>query len=269
MGSDRPPVPSVDERLAALFRMAGYEVQQAASPVHGAIGWLATPGTGRVRSKTYLRALSGPPSSVEATLVELDAARGATQARQAFAVVMEGRLPEEYAPDLAKRSSHVLTLRRWLLEISGIAEGVRSLADLAMGSEAFTAYLPRRGRLDGGEEVLVEPFIEAWAAGSDRPMLIVEGPERSGKSTVINAAIIRAAVRFVESPEGVAPLYLAVEGRPIHRAALELGLFAPVALPGMPPPATAQGWRCLVEATNTPGVPPPEVKCVHLALLPR
>ncbi|HSO00345.1 MAG TPA: HAMP domain-containing sensor histidine kinase [Candidatus Nanopelagicales bacterium] len=186
------------EKVAAVFRLAGYEVEQRVGTAPGTIDWFAVARTGFVRTRTLFRALPHPPESPDAVLDGLEAARAATGADRAIAVVMEGGLPSGYEPDLARIASNLLTFRRWFLEVSGVADAMR---ETVRREESPTLYLPRRARLSSGEEVQVEPFLDEWSQAERGPTVAIQGGKYSGKDTVLYFTVYRAALRYMERPE--------------------------------------------------------------------
>jgi signal transduction histidine kinase len=267
---------SPEERIAAIFRHADHEVQQAVGLEPGTVDWFATPRSGFVRPRTYFCVMPAPPESIETTLVELEAARAARGADRAMAIVMAGTLPSGYAPDLHHRIANVLTFRRWLLEISGVAEEARSFAQ----AHSSTFYLPRRARLSSGEEVQVEPYIDAWAERRERPTLIVEGPPLGGKTFVIRHAVERAATRFARDPESTTPFTslaglsasdLGSSSSP-RSVALDEGFLIPAlrdGRPGLAYDVAASGrWHGLFEANHDGSFADFGVDAIRLELLP-
>jgi signal transduction histidine kinase len=207
MASSPPSPPhSPEERIAELFRRADHEVQQTVGLEPGTIDWFATPRSGFVRPRTYFRALAVCPDDIRAILDGLEAARTARGADRAMVVVMTGALPSGYAPDLHHRTTNVFTLRRWLLEVSGVAEQVRGIAQSYASRGGHRAYMPRRGRLSSGDEVQVEPYLDAWVERAGRPTLLVKGAALGGKASVITQTVCRAALRFEQEPEAATPL---------------------------------------------------------------
>lgn len=238
------------ERIAAIFREAGLEVDRRVAADPGRVDWFAIQRTGAGRPRTLFRALPHPPERPEVALAELEAAREATGADRAIGVVMEGALPDGHAPDLTRCPSNLLTFRRWFLEVSGIAEEVRELLRDVERSGDLDLYLPRRARLGTGEEVQVEPYLDAWAEAESGPSLVIDGPVYGGQSAVLRLAAYRSARRFLAQPETVRPLVL-IRPNTLWRwfeEALRFDLIIPV--------IHGSSWfgrhvkRCLVEADS-------------------
>ncbi|KYF64064.1 hypothetical protein BE04_48180 [Sorangium cellulosum] len=275
MEDERRTPPSLEARVTEVLEACDYEVQQAVGLEQGVIDWFATPRSSFVRPRTYFRVLPRSPEDLNETLAELESARVARKADRAVAIVMSERLPGGYAPDLVGRTSNVLTFRRWLLEISGIAEDARQRAQPSEQERRGQTYLPRRGRLADGAVVPLEPFIEAWMDRPDRPMLVIEGPPGSGKQAALKHAIDRAAVRFSHDPEqatllvDIANMYLAS----VMQIALDTGAVVPVITRSSllrAAPMQEQAWRCLLTArmADTLGPPPPGIGVVRIVLVP-
>lgn len=270
----RRPV-SLEALVTEVLEACDYEVQQAVGLDQGVTDWFATPRSGFIRPRTYFRVLPRSPEDLDVTLAELESARVARKADRAVAIVMSERLPGGHAPDLVGRTSNVLTFRRWLLEISGIAEHARQRAQPSKQERREQAYLPRRGRLADGAVVPLEPFIEAWIDRPDRPMLVIEGPPDSGKQTALDHAIDRAAVRFSHDPERATLLvdvpYMSVSS--VVRIAFDAGALVPAITRSTLLRAASMEdlrWRCLLTASEADalGSPPPGIDIVRIALVP-
>lgn len=276
MEEDRRTPPSLEARVTEVLEACDYEVQQAVGLEQGVIDWFATPRSGFIRPRTYFRVLPRSPEDLNETLAELESARVARKADRAVAIVMSERLPGGYAPDLVGRTSNVLTFRRWLLEISGIAEHARQRAQPSKQERRGQTYLSRRGRLADGAVVPLEPFIEAWVDRPDRPMLVIEGPPGSGKQAALEHAIDRAAVRFSHDPEQATLLLMHIPDMSltaVMQIALDAGAFVPVITRSpllRAAPMQEQAWRCLLTASeaDTLGLPPPGIGVVRIALVP-
>jgi len=213
---------SPESKVAAVFREAGFEVEQRVGAEPGTVDWFAVPKTGFLRPRTYFATLLQPPEELESALAALDTRREATGADRAIGIVMEGSLPEGYEPDVVRRASNLLTFRRWFLEVAGLAEEARELVRSVEQAGEHDLYLPRRARLKSGEEVQVEPFLDAWAQADEGPTVWIVGTPASGKSTVLRLAAYRAAQRFAAHPE-TTPL-LSSSTTPLARHAMLLGL---------------------------------------------
>lgn len=275
MEEERSRPRSLEARVSEILEACEYEVQQAVGLEQGVTDWFATPRSGFIRPRTYFRVLPQPPEDLNATLTELESARVARRADRAVAIIMNGRLPDGYAPDLVGRTSNVLTFRRWLLEISGIAEEIREWAQRSAQERRGQTYLPRRGRLADGTVVPLEPFIDAWVERPDRPMLVIEGPSGSGKSTTLFHAIRRAALRFSQDPDRNVPLVEISYPRnhAVVRIALEVGAIVPVIAQSSrlkAEPMQEQRWRCLLRGSEADSLdlPPPGIRVVRVALVP-
>lgn len=198
---------SPEERIAELYRRAGFEVRRAVGESQGSLVWLATPTRGSQRSTTLFRALPAAPDEPRRWLTELEATRRAIGAEQALGVVLEGPVPSIDAREVTPSHAHarLITFRRWLLEVSGIAAYVRELIRRYERSDLATFYVPRRARL-GQSEVDAELVLEDWIErGNDRSMIIA-GPITSGKTRFLLHAAQSAGLRFESDPDRATPL---------------------------------------------------------------
>ncbi|UQA57251.1 sensor histidine kinase [Polyangium aurulentum] len=212
------------ERVAAVFRESGYEVEQRVGDAEGTVDWFAIPKTGFVRPRTYFRTLPEPPEDVGAALAELEADREKTGADRAIAIVMAGKLPAGYELDLIGRTANLITFRRWFLEVSEIADQVREYVQRFERSGDHEGYLPRRARLASGQEIDVDGYIDAWLEDADAPSLIIEG---SGATTTLNQAVYRAAKRFQSDPENVTPFMVLFGEISLHIFTAQAGFAVP------------------------------------------
>lgn len=239
------------EFVAQVYRVAGFEVERRVGAEPGAVAWFAIAATGFPRTRTFFRVLPTVPADLERELSELTAICLATGADRAIGIVWQGELPEDYEPDLATANSSALfTFRQWFLEVAGIADrtrkSVRETAPAAAG-----LYLPRRARLDSGEEVDVDAFIERWAESPDVPTLLLMG---AGRRTTAQHAAWSAARRFTERPNAVTPFIWSYV-RPIHVPFAVV--VADARLCDLPPPARSLlVWSraSRKELLTTPGV---------------
>lgn len=198
--SDDPDKLLPQEKVAAVFSLAGYEVERRVGAEPGTVDWFAVRWTGNVRSMLLFCVLPSPPESPEAAVVNLEGRRRATRADRAIGIILKGTLPVGVAADVAVRPSTLVTFRRWFLEISGISDKARALVRDIERSGDHELYLPRRARLDTGEEVQVEPYLDAWAQDDAGPSILVDGPTYSGRTTVLRQAAYRSARQFLEQP---------------------------------------------------------------------
>jgi hypothetical protein len=263
---------SPELQVARLFRLAGHEVTQAVGEEPGTVDWFATPREGFVRPRTYWQAWRTCPERLDEALEALERARVAKHADRALGVVIEGGLTEGYAADLERKTANVLTFRRCVLEVSGIADSVRRVARLS-GAGLRHGYVPRRARLDSGAEIQVEPYVDAWLEQVARPTLVIDGPARSGKSTVITAARIRSAHRFVEDPDNTRPLVHPVAGDapPLgstYWLARDVGAIVAVTIRGSSASDIAGGPGSLEEGGDDTRLSEPGAEVVRMALLP-
>ncbi|WP_437668845.1 sensor histidine kinase [Sorangium sp. So ce131] len=231
MDVTEPPEPfaglSPQEKAAAIFREADFEVEQRVGVTPGTVDWFAVPRTGFIRPRTYFRALTQPPEDPDAVLAELEAAREATEADRAVAIIMAGSLPRGYEPDLARRRSNLLTFRRWIFEILDVRQELQGFVQSHERSHQGAPYLPRRARLDSGETVQVEPYIDAWAQAETGPSLILGGHDHESGEAVLWQALYRAAVRHLKEPDTSRPLLISYRQRSLTRLGILLGLLIP------------------------------------------
>ena len=169
---------------------------------------------------------------------------------------MEGGLPREYVPDLLGRKANLLTFRRWLFEVSGLMEDLQDFCKLHERQKESEPYLPRRARTNSGEEVALEPYLDAWVEQGG-PRLVLTGPEHSGKTTVLEEARYRAARRFLRDPENVIPLIEEAEDRSSSPkfVVVEEGMAVPMAhgpMGGLLMMHLQSHWRCIAEGPLPP-----------------
>lgn len=195
-----------EQRVARLFEAAGYEIAQAVGRDPGTVDWYATPRAGLVRPRTYWRVWHRVPAEPEAAMVDLEQARIARTADRALAVLVSGRLPEDYETDLHGRTSNIVTYRRLALEISGIADQVRDHVKRYEQEYGVAYYLPRTAQTRAGTVVDAIDYIKEWAQGDQRSDLVVTGSAFSGRSTVIERARYETGLQFISDPETIRPI---------------------------------------------------------------
>ncbi|MDC0749863.1 sensor histidine kinase [Polyangium mundeleinium] len=196
------------EAVAQVYRAAGFEVERRVGDAPGTVEWFAS-STGFPRVRTYFRVLPKVPEDLARELAELTAICQVTGSDRAIGIVLEGELPEGYEPNLATATSAALiTVRQWVLEVTGIATKARELVR-TMDAAAAGLYFPRRARLTSGEEVDADVFIARWADESVDSTLIVVGP---GKRTTVSHAAWSLARRFEERPDVVTPPIMSYAG---------------------------------------------------------
>jgi signal transduction histidine kinase len=216
-----------EQRVARLFEAAGYEIAQAVGRDPGTVDWYATPRAGLVRPRTYWRVWHQVPAEPEAAMVDLEQARIARKADRALAVLVSGRLPEDYETDLHGRTSNIVTYRRLALEISGIADRVRDHVKQYEQHYGVDYYLPRTAQTPVGTVVDAIDYIKEWAQGDQRHDLVVIGSAFSGRSTVIERARYETGLQFISDPETIRPIVNYIGSAVAHEAfQVHFALFA-------------------------------------------
>ncbi|AKT38654.1 sensor histidine kinase [Chondromyces crocatus] len=211
-------------KIAEVFRLAGFDVERGVGTEEGTVAWFAVPTSGFVRPRTLFRALPSPPDALDEALDALEGARKAMNADRAIGVVMSGELPEGYAPDLDGSACGIFTFREWFLTISGITDELNALIRNVEQSKEDTFYIPRRARLESGEEVGVESFIDDWVRAADGSSLRLNG-DRDAVASVLRLASYRAA-RRVGTERALLDVNRASWG-PLSQLAVALGLVIP------------------------------------------
>ncbi|KYF55749.1 hypothetical protein BE04_51025 [Sorangium cellulosum] len=198
---EHEPVVAGEEAIAGLFEAADYEVSQAAGREPCSVDWFATPRKGLVRPRTYFRVWTRCPEDIDVALAELDGKRRATAADRALGVVVEGGLQPGYTADLRADLCAVLTYRRLVLEVSGIADAVREHVR-AYGATAEPArYLPRR--IDDRESAHPDAvgWIKEWVRSRPTSPVILLSRHAADRSAVVEQVIYEIGVQFLHEPE--------------------------------------------------------------------
>ena len=195
-----------EQRVARLFEAAGYEVSQAVGVEPGTVDWYATLRAGFVRPRTYWRVWDRAPADPEAAMLGLEQARIARKTDRALAILISGRLPEGYETDLHGRTSNLVTYHRLALEISGIADEVRTYVRQYERDYGDAFYLPRSAQTRTGEVVDAIDYIKKWSQSGRSGDLAVIGSAFSGRSVIIERARYEIGVRFTANPEATRPI---------------------------------------------------------------
>ncbi len=198
---EHTPMVAGENAVARLFEAADYEVSQAVGLEPGSVDWFATPRKGPVRPRTYFRVWTRCPEDVDVALAELDDKRRATAADRALGVVMEGSLPPGYTADLRADPCAVLTYRRLVLEVSGIAGSVgEHVRAYGMNGEP-ARYLPRR--IDDRERAHSDAvgWIKEWVRSRPTSPIILLSRHAADRSAVVEQVIYEIGVRFLHEPD--------------------------------------------------------------------
>ncbi|CAN95647.1 two component sensor kinase [Sorangium cellulosum So ce56] len=198
---EHEPAMAGENAVARLFEAADCDVSQAAGREPGSVDWFATPRKGLGRRRTYFRVWTRCPEDIDVALAELDDKRRATAADRALGVVMVGGLLPGYSADLEAGRCAVLTYRRLVLEVSGIADSVREHV-LAYGARAEPAlYLPRR--VDDRERAYPDAvgWIKEWVRGRPTSPIILLSRHAADRSAVVEQVIYEIGARFVSEPD--------------------------------------------------------------------
>ncbi|WP_437644195.1 sensor histidine kinase [Sorangium sp. So ce362] len=200
---EHTPMLAGDNAVARLFEAADYEVSQAVGLEPGSVDWFATPRKGLVRPRTYFRVWMRCPEGFDAALAELDEKRRATAADRALGVVMEGgSLPPGYTADLRADVCAAISYRRLVLEVSGIADGIREHMKAYEAKGEPGRYLSRR--IDDPE--MGYPDAVAWLKEwvSSRPTsstILLSYDDLTGRSAVVEQAIYEIGLRSLREPD--------------------------------------------------------------------
>lgn len=190
-------------QIEALFESADYSVETVVGRVLGTVDRFATPRKGLIRPRTYWVVFEQCPEDIEAALGELERARVEKAADRAMAIVRRGSLPATHAADAYPSKSMLLTLRRLALALFDIPAAVK---DAVIGEPMPVLCLRRRGRCNEKDILDVVQYIVEWAQSDRARDLVILGPRRSGRKTVVYEAAQRIGRLFLEDPEHVIPL---------------------------------------------------------------
>lgn len=195
------PVMAGENAVARLFEAVDYELSQAVGLEPGSVDWFATPRQGPVRSRTYFCVWTRCPEGIDAALAELDAKRRTTAADRALGIVMEGSLPPRYAADLNADVCAVLSYRRLVLEVSGIADSVRDHIKTAEARGEPGSYLSRR--IDDSEMGYPDAvaWIKEWVSSRPTSSAFLTSLALADRSAVVERAIFEIGVRFLREPD--------------------------------------------------------------------
>jgi signal transduction histidine kinase len=197
---------TAEQRVARLFELAGYDVEQVVGIEPGTVDRYATPRAGLVRPRTYWRVWHQAPVDPEAMMTELVRARNARKADRALAILTSSGLPDGYETDLHGLLDNIITYRRLVLEISGIADQVRVHARRYKNGCGDEFYVPRSVRTNTGEVLGAIEYITEWAQKSSTDDLVLVGETFSGRTATIERARYELGMRFVSDPENIRPI---------------------------------------------------------------
>lgn len=216
------------EQIAALFRMAGFQVTQAVSSQPGVVDWFAVPDSRSSDSTICFLVVERSDTIVLPLVNRLEAARRARGAGRAFLVFMDS-LPKGTSPPMLTGSAvQFITYRHLVLMLAGLLEQVQADVAAYQASGRPEHYLPRRALTRTGEEVSVEPYILDWMARNDHQGLALEGDHFSGKNGTINHLKYLTGLRLLQDPDSASVLVDRYRGLPpLHRLAIEIGAAAP------------------------------------------
>ncbi|MGK3992119.1 sensor histidine kinase [Sorangium sp. So ce1024] len=197
----RAPMVAGEHAVARLFEAADYEVSQAAGREPGSVDWFATPRQGLVRPRTYFRVWTRCPEGFDAALAELDEKRRATAAERALGVVMEGSPPAGYTADPRTDVCAAISFRRLVLEVSGIADGIRERMKAPEAKDEPGRYLPRRiDDRDMGYPDAVA-WIKEWVSGGPTSAAVVIADDLADCFAVVGQAMHEIGTRFLREPD--------------------------------------------------------------------
>ncbi|WP_437605744.1 HAMP domain-containing sensor histidine kinase [Sorangium sp. So ce834] len=198
---EHTPMVAGENAVARLFEAADYEVSQAVGLEPGSVDWFATPRQGLVRPRTYFRVWTRCPDGFDAALAALDQKRRVTAADRALGVVMEGSPPPGYAADLRTDVCAAISYRRLVLEVSGIADGIRERMKASEAKGEPGKYLPRR--IDDREMEYPDAvaWIKEWASGGPTSAAIIISDDLADCFAVVGQAIHEIGARFLREPD--------------------------------------------------------------------
>ncbi|WP_437630581.1 sensor histidine kinase [Sorangium sp. So ce854] len=198
---EHTPMVTGENAVARLFEAADYEVSQAAGREPGSVDWFATPQEGLVRPRTYYRVWTRCPERIDVVLAELDDKRRATAADRALGIVMEGSPPPGYTADLRTDVCAAISYRRLVLEVSGIADGIRERMKASEAKGEPGRYWPRRidDREMGYPDAVA--WIKEWVSGGPTSAAIVIADDLADCFAVLGQAIHEIGARFLREPD--------------------------------------------------------------------
>jgi signal transduction histidine kinase len=191
------PLPELE--ASTVFRKAGYDVQPAVGAEPGTVDWFAVPRTGLVRPKTYFTTWPTAPGDMRGAIDKLEQRRQTLGADQAMAIISSGSAPVGAAG--ADGRVQVLTLRRLVLELSGIADKVRRFVDLHGSEDQPEWFLPRKGRMSDGAVVDAVEFLVTWVNSGPTTTLFVGYEDELDIKAVTDEALYRTSKRFISDPD--------------------------------------------------------------------
>jgi signal transduction histidine kinase len=197
-------------RVARLLEATGHEVIEVATDEPGRVAQLVQSRTGLLRKRTYWEVWErcpGVPGSLDQALAALARQAALHGVERALAVITDGSLPAGYEPRLQARAVNAITLRRLTLELTGIADMVRRLAEIGPDDPCHPAsFVERELLLPDGRKVPAVEHIESWLKDERCQQLTVVGPCESGKSTLLRHVAYHRARAFAQIPDLVTPL---------------------------------------------------------------
>lgn len=207
---DAEPLPELE--VSTVFLWAGYDVLPAVGAEPGTVDLFAVPRTGLVRPKTYFTVWPTAPEDLHGAVEILEQRRMALGADQAMAIVTSGPAPA-VSPH-AGEHIQVLTLRRLVLELSGIADKVRRLVKLREIVGQSELFMPRKGKTSDGAIVDAVEVLVAWVNAGPTATFFVASEDELDLNAVSEELVYRTGQGFIDDPEAagllVTPLLIAV-----------------------------------------------------------
>ncbi|TKD02026.1 sensor histidine kinase [Polyangium fumosum] len=191
------------ERVARVFKEAGYDVTQAVGAEPGVVDWFATKRTGFDRARTYFEVWPSCPGAegIGQAIEALEERRKARKAERALAVVPTGSLPAGHRTDITGRTAEVVTWKRLVLELSGFVDLVRRQVAEYVSQGLDRYYMPRRMKSESGEVVDVVDGILKWLDGRPSKDLFLRGNPRRDARSFFPKACYESAKAWLRSPE--------------------------------------------------------------------
>ncbi|MEO5731345.1 MAG: hypothetical protein ABI134_04200, partial [Byssovorax sp.] len=201
----------IEQTVATVFEAAGYEVSQSVGTQPGEVDWFARPKTALVRPTTYFRLWEICPEDLDEALQDLESVRQAKVVEQALGIVMQG-MPAGYSTTFGMSPSSVVSYRRLVLEISGIADEVRAHAQKYEAKRGPSWYLPRSIHDSARGDVDAVDWIKQWVRSKPQSSVILLADPESHRSAALEQAIYEIGKDFIRAPDENIPLVTSASG---------------------------------------------------------
>jgi signal transduction histidine kinase len=198
--NERTSRAKAEQSVVSMFETAGYEVSQTVGTQPGEVDWFARPKTGLERPITYWQIWEKYPLAIDDALLALEKARRDKGADRALAVI-SGTLPTRHKTDLRGQPTNIITVRRLLIELSGLTDKVRAQRVRYEAEKKPSHFLPRRGRTSSGEIVDAVMYTKAWLEHGESKNLAILARPHSGRANVIERVAYELSLDFEDDPE--------------------------------------------------------------------